>query len=58
MAGGDALDFEILGRVAGEFEDFGGEVFEDGGDVDGGLNGGSVSVELQILGAGEARWWI
>ena len=26
MAWGDALDFEVLGGVAGEFEDFGGEV--------------------------------
>ena len=35
MARGDAFDFEVLCRVAGEFEDFGGEVFEDGSDVDG-----------------------
>lgn len=31
----DALDLEILGRVAGELEHLGGEVFEDGGEVDG-----------------------
>ena len=36
VAGRDALDFEVFGRVAGEFEDFGGEVLEDGGNVDGG----------------------
>jgi hypothetical protein len=36
MARGDALHLEVLGRVAGEFEYFGGEVFEDGGYVDGG----------------------
>lgn len=36
MARGDALDLEVFGRVAGEFEDFGREVFEDGGYVDGG----------------------
>ena len=34
VTGRDALDFEILGSVAGELEDFGGEVLEDGGDVD------------------------
>ena len=33
----DALDLEILGCVAGEFEDFGGKVFENCGDVDGGF---------------------
>ena len=49
MAGSNALDFEILGRVAGEFEDFRGEVFEDGGDVNSGLNGSLVSAELQIF---------
>jgi hypothetical protein len=31
----DALDLEILGGVAGQLEDFGGEVLEDGSDVDG-----------------------
>ncbi len=36
MAGCDSLDFEIFGGVTGELEDFGGEVFEDGCDVDGG----------------------
>ena len=32
----DALDFQILGCVAGQFEDFGGQVLEHGGYVDGG----------------------
>jgi len=36
MAWGDTLDFEIFGCIAGEFEDFGSEVFEDCGYVDGG----------------------
>ena len=36
VAGRDTLDFEVLGGVAGEFEDLGGQVFENGGDVDGG----------------------
>lgn len=35
VARGDALDLEVFGGVAGEFEDFGREVFEDGGDVHG-----------------------
>lgn len=35
MARCDSLDFEVLGCVAGEFEDFSGEVFEDSSYVDG-----------------------
>ena len=37
MAWRDALDFEIFGGISGEFEDFGSEVFEHGGEVDGGF---------------------
>ena len=33
VARGDALDFEVLGGVAGEFENFSGEILEDGSDV-------------------------
>lgn len=32
----DTLDFEVLGGVSGKFENFGGQVFEDGSEVDGG----------------------
>ena len=39
VAGRDALDFQVFGRVAGQLEDFGGQVFEDGGYVDGGCGG-------------------
>ena len=35
MTGRDTLHFEIFCGVAGKLEDFGGEVFEDSGDVDG-----------------------
>ncbi len=35
VTGGDTLDFEIFGGVPGKLENFGGKVFEDGGDVDG-----------------------
>lgn len=35
VARGDTLDLEILGGVPGEFEDFGGQVFEDGSDIHG-----------------------
>lgn len=35
MTGGDTLDFEIFSGVTGKLENFGGKVFEDGGDVDG-----------------------
>ena len=34
----DALDFQIFGRVAGQFEDFGGQVLEHGGYVDSGCD--------------------
>ena len=37
MARRDALDFEILGRVSGKLEDFGGQVLENGGEIDGSL---------------------
>jgi hypothetical protein len=37
MTWGDALDFEILGGVACQFEDFGSQVLEYGGEVDGGF---------------------
>ena len=33
----DALDFEVLGGVARKFEDFGGKVLEDSGQIDRGL---------------------
>ena len=34
VTGSDALHLEVLARVAGELEDLGGEVLEDGGGVD------------------------
>ena len=37
VAGRDAFDVQVLGGVAGQFEDLGRQVFEDGGEVDGGL---------------------
>jgi hypothetical protein len=37
VAGSDALDFEIFRGVTSQLQDFGGQVFEDGGDVDGGF---------------------
>lgn len=36
VAGSDTLDLEILGGVACEFQNFSCQVFQDGGDVDGG----------------------
>ena len=45
MARRDALNFQVLGGIAGEFENFGGEVFEDGCYVD-----GSCGVLVEILG--------
>jgi hypothetical protein len=37
MTRGDALDLEILGGVAGEFQHFSSKVFEHGSQVDGGF---------------------
>lgn len=37
MARCDALDFEILGGVACELKHFGGQIFENGGQVDAGF---------------------
>ncbi len=39
MSGSDTLDLEILGGVTCKFENFGSQVLEDGGDVDGGCKG-------------------
>jgi hypothetical protein len=36
VARGDALDLEVLAGVAGQLQDLGGQVLEDGGGVDGG----------------------
>jgi hypothetical protein len=35
VARSDALDLEVLGGVAGQFEDFGSQVLENSRDVDG-----------------------
>ena len=35
VAGSDTLDFQVLGGVSSKLEDFGGQVFKDGSDVDG-----------------------
>ena len=51
MARRDALYLEVLCRVAGQFEDFGGQVFEDGGYVDGGWR------RRKRLGSGREREW-
>ena len=37
VSGRDALDFEVLGRVSGQLEHFGRQVFQDCGHVDGGF---------------------
>ena len=36
MARSDTLDLEILGSIACQFQDFCGQILEDGGDVDSG----------------------
>lgn len=36
MARRNTLHFEVFGGIASKLEDFGGEVFKDGSDVDGG----------------------
>lgn len=57
----DALDFEILGGVAGQLENFGCEVFEDGGQVnsslgaDAGLLAGDVAKMALDATAGELK---
>ena len=39
MTWSDTLDFQIFGSVTSEFKHFGGEVLEDGCNVDGGCSG-------------------
>ena len=36
MSRSDTLDLEILGGIASKLENFGREVLENGGDIDGG----------------------
>lgn len=52
VAGGDALDFEVLGGVASQFEDFGAEVLQDGGGVHG--SGGADAIVCGDSGLQEA----
>ena len=50
MSRSDTLDFEIFGGVAGEFEDFGGQILENRGDVYG-------SFEMLVGGGRRAGRW-
>lgn len=54
VAGGDTLDLEVLGGVTGEFEDFGSQVFEDGGDIDGSCRR-ALLIPYAIEGRGNGR---
>jgi len=45
----DTLDLEILGRVAGEFENFGSQILQDGSDIDGGFGTNSHLVLSVVL---------
>ena len=49
MAGGDALDLEVLAGVAGQFEDFGRQILEDRRRVDCGRRTDAVSVVDRLL---------
>ena len=49
MAGGDPLHLEILGGVASQLEDLGGEVLQDGGAVDGGGGSNTTCGETAAL---------
>lgn len=58
MAGRDALHLEVLGRVPCQLEDFGGEVFQDGSDVDGSWEHESgYGVLVQVLGKWRGGSW-
>ena len=50
VAGHDAGLLVVAGRVAGELEDLGGEVLEDGGEVHGGTgtDAGGVLARLEV----------
>lgn len=49
MAGCDPLHLEVLGGVAGQLEDLGGEVLQDGGAVHGGGGANTPSRETPAL---------
>ena len=50
VAGRDALHLEVFGRVASQLEDFGGQVFEDSGDVDGSCRKEEVRLKSFVKG--------
>ena len=56
MAGRDTFDLEIFCGVSGEFEDFCGEVFEDGSDVNGGWKRYSLVAKWLIWDLGRCEW--
>ena len=49
MAGGDPLHLEVLGGVAGQLEDLGGEVLQDGRAVHSGGGSNTASGETPAL---------
>ena len=49
MTRGDPLDLKVLGGVAGQLEDLGGEVLQDGRAVDGGGGTHTTSRETPAL---------
>jgi hypothetical protein len=51
MAWRNTLDLQVLCGIAGELEDFGGEVFEDSGDVDGSCGCQLVLVAMKEAGS-------
>ena len=55
VAGDDAALLVVAGGVAGELEDLGGEVLEDGGEVDAGANSDALGVATLLQVASDTR---
>jgi hypothetical protein len=57
VTGGDARTFVVTGGVTGQFEDFGAQVFEDGGHVDGGTTTDTFGVATFFQVTGDTSDW-
>jgi hypothetical protein len=55
VAGDDAALLVVAGGVAGELEDLGGEVLEDGGEVDAGTDSDALGVAALLQVASDTR---
>ena len=57
MSGDDSGFLLVLGGVAGEFQNFGGQILKNGGQVDGGSSSDSFAVSALLQESGDSSHW-